>query len=146
MADFARRSAADRNRAGRPARSPVVVPAVVIRDIRHRHLVGAGFAFPSAGRHIVGAGRLHGDRHLAVLAHAAVVVRRARDPVAVRVVEAPQMRVAQRAGTAPQALQVDPVGLARLQRHREPVGVARVPDLSRRRAADRNRAGGQRRR
>ena len=144
MADLAGRRTAHRNRPGRPGRSAVVIRTVV-RNVRNRQPVRARAASPGVGRHIVRAGRLCRERQLAVIARSAVVVRGAADPVAVRVVDAPQIRVLQRAGAARRPVQVDPVGLARLQRHREPVLVARVADLARRRTAHRDCPGRPRR-
>ena len=135
--DFPRGRAAHRNRSG--GASP---GRVVVVDFRRGHAVGSEPVTPGAGGDVVGAGILRLEDEAAVPADARVVVVGAADGVAVRVVDTANVRIFQCSGVRVRALEVDPVRLARFERDREPVLVARAFDLTRGRAAHRDRPGG----
>ena len=139
VVDLSRRPAAHRDRTRGGGVLGVGVPG---RHVRHREPVGPLLVAPSPGGHVVGAAPLGGEGLTRVPALAPVVVRRAADQVAVRVVDAPKVGVRQGAGLCRRALEVEPVGPARLQHDRKPVPVPAVVDLSRRRTADRDRTRG----
>ena len=89
----------------------------------------------------MGAALARGERHPAVVGPAPVVVRGAGEQVALRIVDAPQVRVAQRAVSRRAAPQIDGVGAPRHQLDGEPVAVARALDVARGRLANRDPAG-----
>ncbi|CAI8035932.1 hypothetical protein GBAR_LOCUS20163, partial [Geodia barretti] len=110
--------------------------------LRHRQRVGACMDSIAAGGHIVGAALPRREGHPTVQARAGdVVVRRAANQIAVRIVNAPEIRVTQTAGAARRSLQIDAVGRAGLQGDRKPFPVARVIDLARDRSIHRDRPG-----
>ncbi|CAI8035929.1 hypothetical protein GBAR_LOCUS20163, partial [Geodia barretti] len=112
------------------------------RAIRHRQRVGACMVSLAGGGHIVGAAFPRREGHPAVIAPGAVVVvRRAANQIALRIVYPAQIRVEQGAAAGPLSLQIDAVGRAGHQGDRKPVPVARVIDLARDRSSDRDPAG-----
>ena len=139
--DLAGGGTADRDPSGRVG---------ILREIVHigdRQRVGAGVVgvrvdVIASRRHIVDGGLGRRERHPAVRAHAAVMVRNAGNEVSARIVDPMQARMRQRAVAGRRPLQVDPVAPARLQLDREPVVVAQGLELAGGGATDRNAAGG----
>ncbi|CAI8035931.1 hypothetical protein GBAR_LOCUS20163, partial [Geodia barretti] len=106
----------------RPGRAGPVRHRVGGRGSRHRQRVGACMEYSAAASgHIVGAVFLRCEEYPAVIEQAVVVVRRAADPVALRIVNPPEKRVTQCAGPARRSLQIDAVGRAGHQGDRKPV-------------------------
>ncbi|CAI8035930.1 hypothetical protein GBAR_LOCUS20163, partial [Geodia barretti] len=138
MIDLARDRSIHRDR---PGRADLVRVRVAWR-LLHRQRVGALTASKAAGGHIVGAAFPRCEGHPAVIAPGAVVVvRRAANQIALRIVYPAQIRVEQGAAAGPLSLQIDAVGRAGHQGDRKPVPVARVIDLARDRSSDRDPAG-----
>ena len=111
------------------------------RVVRHLHLVGPLAVGPGPGRDVVRAGLGRGEGPPAVVGPAPVVVRGAGEQVALRIVDAAQVRVAQGAVSRGAAPQIDGVGAPRHQLDGEPVAVARALDVAGGRLADRDPAG-----
>ena len=118
---------------------------VLGRQVAHRQRVGAYPPWTVSTvpeGHIVRASRGRHERHPAVVEFAAVVVRRAGNHDAVRIVDPLDIRVGQAALPGPQSFHVEPVDPARLERHRKPVAVGIEIDRPPHRTVDRHRAGG----